>query len=100
MSTHAPVACALAKLPALSNLVYVAGHFVEWPAFFCCCKEAKQMALPNDPIMLLSVVNLKLRDQYKDLDALCEDLEADKAGLCTKLHAVGYDYDPQRNQFV
>ena len=38
------------------------------------------MALPNDPIMLLSVVNLKLRDQYKDLDALCEDLEADKAG--------------------
>lgn len=58
------------------------------------------MALPNDPIMLLSVVNLKLRDQYKDLDALCEDLEADKAGLCAKLHTAGYDYDPQRNQFV
>ena len=57
------------------------------------------MSLPVDPIMLLSVVNLKLRDQYKDLDALCED-EADKAGLCAKLHAVGYDYDPQRNQFV
>ncbi len=56
------------------------------------------MSLPVDPIMLLSVVNLKLRDQYKDLDALCEDLEADKAGLCAKLHAVGYDYDPQRNQ--
>ena len=34
------------------------------------------MSLPVDPIMLLSVVNLKLRDQYKDLDALCEDLEA------------------------
>ena len=49
------------------------------------------MSLPVDPIMLLSVVNLKLRDQYKDLDALCEDLEADKAGLCAKLHAVGYD---------
>ena len=29
------------------------------------------MSLPVDPIMLLSVVNLKLRDQYKDLDALC-----------------------------
>ena len=28
------------------------------------------MALPNDPIMLLSVVNLKLRDFYKNLDAL------------------------------
>ena len=32
------------------------------------------MALPNDPIMLLSVVNLKLRDFYKNLDALCEDM--------------------------
>ena len=58
------------------------------------------MALPNDPIMLLSMINLKLRDFYPTLDALCEDLEADKAGLCAKLHAVGYDYDPQRNQFI
>ena len=51
------------------------------------------MALPNDPIMLLSVVNLKLRDFYKNLDA-------DKADLCAKLGAVGYEYDAQRNQFV
>ena len=58
------------------------------------------MSLPVDPIMLLSVVNLKLRDFYKNLDALCEDMDADKAGLCAKLHAVGYDYNPQRNQFV
>ena len=27
------------------------------------------MTLPNDPIMLLSVVNLKLRDFYKNLHA-------------------------------
>ena len=58
------------------------------------------MALPNDPIMLLSVVNLKLRDFYKDLDALCEDLDADRADLCAKLRAAGYEYNPQRNQFV
>ena len=58
------------------------------------------MALPNDPIMLLSVVNLKLRDFYKNLDALCEDLDADKADLCAKLKAAGYEYDPQRNQFI
>ena len=31
---------------------------------------------------------------------IVELMEADKAGLCAKLHAVGYDYDPQRNQFV
>ena len=50
--------------------------------------------------MLLSVVNLKLRDFYKDLDALCDDMDADKADLCAKLTAVGYEYDAQRNQFV
>ena len=56
--------------------------------------------MPNDPIMLLSVVNLKLRDFYKDLDVLCDDMDANKADLCAKLKAVGYEYDPQRNQFV
>ena len=58
------------------------------------------MSLPVDPIMLLSVVNLKLRDFYKNLDALCEDLDADKADLCAKLKAAGDEYDPQRNQFI
>ena len=58
------------------------------------------MALPTDPIMLLSVVNLKLRDYFKNLDALCEDLDADKTDLCAKLRSVGYEYDAQRNQFV
>ena len=52
------------------------------------------MALPNDPIMLLSVINLKLRDFYPTLDALCEDLDEDKAALCARLSAVGYAYDP------
>ena len=58
------------------------------------------MALPNDPIMLLSMVKLKLRDFYPTLDALCDDLDEDKAALCAKLSAVGYEYDPARNQFV
>jgi len=58
------------------------------------------MALPSDPIMLLSVVNLKLRDFYPSLDALCEDLDADKTALCAALSAAGYTYDAQRNQFV
>jgi hypothetical protein len=58
------------------------------------------MALPNDPVMLLSVVNLKLRDFYPSLDALCDDLDADKATLCAALAAIGYEYDAARNQFV
>ena len=48
------------------------------------------MALPNDPIMLLSMINLKLRDFYPTLDALCEDLDEDKAALCARLSAVGH----------
>ena len=47
------------------------------------------MSLPVDPIMLLSVVNLKLRDQYKDLDALCEDLDVSRAEREEKRAAVG-----------
>ena len=58
------------------------------------------MALPSDPIMLLSVVNLKLRDFYPSLDALCDDLDTDKDALCRALAAVGYAYDAARNQFI
>ena len=34
--------------------------------------------IPRDPVMLLSYLNLKLRDYYGSLDALCEDLELNK----------------------
>ena len=50
--------------------------------------------------MLLSVVNLKLRDFYPSLDALCDDMDADRDALCKALSAVGYAYDAARNQFI
>ncbi len=56
--------------------------------------------LPNDPIMLMSVVNMKLRDFYPNLDALCDDMEVDKNELCEKLEKVGFVYKPERNQFL
>lgn len=56
--------------------------------------------IPNDPVMLLSFVNLKLRDFYGSLDALCEDLDADKAQIVQKLAAIDYHYNEERNQFV
>lgn len=58
------------------------------------------MTLPSDPIMLLSVINLKLRDFYPTLDALCDDLEEDRAALCARLAAAGYRYDAAQNRFV
>lgn len=50
--------------------------------------------------MLLSVVNLKLRDFYPSLSALCDDLGEDAAAISEKLAQAGYEYDAERNQFV
>ncbi|MCI9397247.1 MAG: DUF4250 domain-containing protein [Lachnospiraceae bacterium] len=56
--------------------------------------------IPNDPVMLLSYVNLKLRDFYTNLDALCEDLDADRNEIVEKLAGINYHYDEEKNQFV
>ena len=32
------------------------------------------ISLPNDPMILLSVINMKLRDSYSGLDELCGDM--------------------------
>lgn len=56
--------------------------------------------IPKDPVMLLSFVNLKLRDYYKNLDALCEDLDVDRREVSEKLASINYHYDEGKNQFV
>ena len=58
------------------------------------------MALPKDPILLLSVVNMKLRDFYSSLDSLCDDMDEDKNEITERLSAAGYTYDEDSNQFV
>ncbi len=58
------------------------------------------MQIPSDPNMLLSYVNLKLRDFYGSLDAMCDDMDVSKTEIEEKLHAIGYDYNSQRNQFL
>lgn len=55
--------------------------------------------LPQDPYILLSYVNAKLRDEYPGLSALCDGLDADEAELVEKLAGAGYAYDPAANQF-
>ena len=56
--------------------------------------------LPQDPAILLSYVNTKLRDCYPSLADLCDHLQADGQALADKLAAMDYHYDPERNQFV
>ena len=58
------------------------------------------MPIPNDPNMLLSFVNLKLRDYYSSLEAMCDDLDVSRAELEDKLQRIGYSYQKERNQFV
>ena len=57
-------------------------------------------AMPKDPVMLLSFVNMKLRDQYDSLDALCDDMQADRGEIEEKLAGINYRYDAEANQFV
>lgn len=56
-------------------------------------------SIPNDPIMLMSFINMKLRDFYPDLDTLCEDMDIDKGQLLEKLASAGFEYSPENNRF-
>lgn len=58
------------------------------------------MELPKDPVMLLSVVNTKLRDTYGSLDAMCEDMQLVKESLIDTLKGIDYEYDESRHQFI
>lgn len=58
------------------------------------------MNLPNDRMMLLSVINTKLRDNYKSLDELCEDLNEDKNDIISKLKEIDYEYNEELKRFV
>lgn len=57
-------------------------------------------SLPQDPIILLSFINTRLRDNYPSLDALCEDLDADRDEIVNRLAAIGYVYNDTLNKFV
>ncbi len=56
--------------------------------------------IPQDPAMLLSFINMKLRDRYKDLHSLCEDLDISEEELCQKLARIGCKYSPEQNRFL
>lgn len=62
-------------------------------------KKDEIMDLPQDPMMLFSVINMKLRDYYRSLDELCEDLNVDKQELIDKLAAYGFEYSEENNKF-
>lgn len=63
-------------------------------------KKGEYIMIPQDPAMLLSFINLKLRDYYPGLEALCDDLDIDRSEIEDKLSGIDYHYDKEKNQFV
>ncbi|MGN8966820.1 DUF4250 domain-containing protein [uncultured Intestinimonas sp.] len=55
--------------------------------------------LPQDPMILYSVVNARLRDTYPDLESFCDDHDTTTEALCAVLAAAGFTYHPELNQF-
>ncbi|MDO6544841.1 DUF4250 domain-containing protein [Photobacterium sanguinicancri] len=52
-----------------------------------------------DAVMLMSIVNMKIRDEFGDLDNLVKYYEIDKAQLIARLASAGFDYLPEAKQF-
>ena len=57
------------------------------------------MELPKDPMMLFSFINMKLREYYPSLDALCEDINVSKEDILNRLKEAGFEYNPSQNKF-
>ena len=58
------------------------------------------MTLPEDPFMLMSMINMKLRDGFYDsFSALCEDYGVNETTIVEKLKEHGFEYYPGLKQF-
>ena len=56
--------------------------------------------LPNNHYVLLSIINMKLRDFYSSIDDLCDDLDENKEEIDNILNSIGYYYSKENNQFI
>ena len=52
-----------------------------------------------DVNMLLSLVNMQLRDRFDDLDDLCKSQDLDKAALIARLASGDFHYQEDQKQF-
>ena len=53
------------------------------------------MNVPNDPAILLSFVNTKLRDEFPSLDELSKALCISADDIESKLAGIGYFYNKE-----
>lgn len=57
------------------------------------------MNLPQEPVMLYSMINMKLRDTYTSLRELCLSEQIDQVWLEKTLGNAGFEYISNINQF-
>lgn len=55
--------------------------------------------MPNDPFILFSYINTKLRDEYSSLEELCQAENMNIAELKNKLSAAGFEYNETLRKF-
>lgn len=58
------------------------------------------MAIPNDPMILLSYINTQLRDNYSTFDELCKSMCLNGSEITEKLKSIDYEYDKELNKFI
>lgn len=58
------------------------------------------MTLPKDPVMLLSLINTKLRDYNSSLDDFCKENDLNEDEIKEKFEMIDYHYNEEHNQFV
>ena len=56
--------------------------------------------IPKDPVMLLSFMNMRLRDFGMNLDELCDDLDVERSEIEGTLAKIDYRYSEEQNRFV
>ena len=56
--------------------------------------------MPKDPVMLLSFVNMRLRDNGYSLEELCKSEGEEVSEVIKRLEAIDYHYDETQNKFV
>lgn len=60
----------------------------------------KEEFMKMDSYMALSIVNMKLRDEFSTLEDYCSYMDLDLSDVNEKFSQIGYKYDENTNQFV
>ncbi|WP_032121054.1 DUF4250 domain-containing protein [Clostridium amazonitimonense] len=60
----------------------------------------KDSLMKMDPYMLISILNMKLRDEFNNLEDLLKTYDLQGKDLLEKLLKVGYVYSKDNNQFI